>query len=51
MLGGRGQEGKEGRLNGSAQASTISAVLDFAEASQKFQNRVPRGPQNSTPGT
>ena len=51
MLGGRGQEGKEGRLSSSAQKSTIGAVLDFAEASQRFHSRAPRGPQNTTPGT
>lgn len=38
MLEGRGPEGKEGGLSSSAQESTIGAVLDFAEASQRVSN-------------
>lgn len=33
MLGGRGQEGKEGKSNNTSQVFTIGAVLDFVEAS------------------
>ena len=51
MLGGRGQEGTEGRISSTAQDSMIGAVLDFAEASQRFRSRAPRGPQNRAPGT
>ena len=49
MLGGRGQEVKEGRLGSSAQESTIGAVLDFAEASQRFHSRAPRGRKTQHP--
>ena len=34
MLGGRGQEGKEGRISSTVQDIIIGAVLDFAEASE-----------------
>ncbi|GAA93218.1 reverse transcriptase [Aspergillus luchuensis IFO 4308] len=51
MLGGAGQ-GKEGKLEGATQnGSVLGAVLDFAEASQRFRSRAPRGRQNTTPGT
>jgi hypothetical protein len=36
MLGGRGQSGQEGKISSSAQDSILNAVLDFAEASQRF---------------
>ncbi|KAF4228839.1 hypothetical protein CNMCM8980_000121 [Aspergillus fumigatiaffinis] len=50
MLGG-GQPGKEGKVQDAEQdSSTLEAVLDFAEASQRFRSRAPRGPQNRTPG-
>jgi ribonuclease HI len=50
MLGG-GQQGKEGNVQDAEQdSSTLEAVLDFAEASQRFRSRAPRGPQNRTPG-
>ncbi|KAL3250234.1 hypothetical protein ABHI18_011320 [Aspergillus niger] len=51
MLGGAGQ-GKKGRLKDAPpDSSVLGAVLDFAEASQRFQSRAPRGRQNTTPGT
>jgi ribonuclease HI len=51
MLGG-GTQGKEGRLNEAAQDSSIlGAVLDFAEASERFRSRGPERPQNRTAGT
>jgi hypothetical protein len=51
MLGG-GLQGREGRSNGAAQDSSIlGAVLDFAEASERFRSRGPERPQNRTPGT
>ncbi|GAT19400.1 hypothetical protein RIB2604_00500040 [Aspergillus luchuensis] len=50
MLGGAGQ-GKEGKLGDTAQnGGVLGAVLDFAEASQRFRSRAPRGRQNRTPG-
>ncbi|GAA92634.1 hypothetical protein AKAW_10748 [Aspergillus luchuensis IFO 4308] len=50
MLGGAGQ-GKEGKLKDATQnGSVLGAVLDFAEASQRFRSRAPRGRQNRTPG-
>jgi hypothetical protein len=49
---GEGLQGKEGRLNGAAQDSSIlGAVLDFAEASERFRSRAPKRPQNRTLGT
>ena len=40
LLGGL-EEGKEGKPSAASRASTIKAVLDFAEASQRFQSRAP----------
>ncbi|KAL3260414.1 hypothetical protein ABHI18_004599 [Aspergillus niger] len=49
MLGG--QQGKEGKAQDAEQDhGTLGAVLDFAEASQRFRSRAPRGPQNRTLG-
>lgn len=51
MLGGAGQ-GREGRLQDvPPDSSVLGAVLDFAEASQRFRSRAPRGRQNTIPGT
>lgn len=51
MLGGAGQ-GKKGRLEDAPPNSSIlGAVLNFAEASQRFRNRASRGRQNTTSGT
>ncbi|BAE66183.1 unnamed protein product [Aspergillus oryzae RIB40] len=50
MLGGA-EQGKEGRLQDAPQdSSVLGAVLDYAEASQRFRSRAPRGRQNRTPG-
>jgi ribonuclease HI len=46
MLGGRAQPGQEGKISSSAQHSIVNAVLDFAEASQRFRSRASGGPQN-----
>jgi hypothetical protein len=49
---GRGIQGKEGRLSGAAQDSSIlGAVLDFAEASEIFRSRGPERLQNRMPST
>lgn len=49
MLGG--YQGKEGKVQDAEQdSSTLGAVLDFAEASQRFRSHAPRRPQNRTPG-
>jgi hypothetical protein len=51
MLGG-GTQGKEGRLNEAAHdGSTLGAVLDFAEVSERFRSRGPERPQNRTTST
>jgi hypothetical protein len=42
MLGG-GSQGKEGKKNDMQDSSILGAVLDFAEASQRFQSRAPQG--------
>ena len=49
MLGGRGQGKQKGKGISSAQHSTLSAVLDFAEASHRFLSRVPRQPGQHRP--
>jgi hypothetical protein len=42
MLGG--EQGKEGKTQDVEEdSSTLGAVLDFAEASQKFRSRTPWG--------
>jgi hypothetical protein len=43
MLGGRDKQGPK-KSNGSVQRKAVNAVLDFAEASLRFQSRVARGP-------
>lgn len=49
MLGGRDEAGQK-KISSSAQHSTVKAVLDFAEASRRFQSRAPGGPQNGVTG-
>ena len=49
LLGG--SEGKERQVDTASRASTIEAVLDFAEASQRFRSRAPRGQPNSENGS
>ncbi|KAJ5513135.1 hypothetical protein N7463_002687 [Penicillium fimorum] len=40
LLGGSGEEGK-GKIDRASRTKTVEAVLDFAEASQRFQIRAP----------
>jgi hypothetical protein len=40
MLGG-GSQGKEGMKDDMQDSSILGAVLDFSEASQRFQSRAP----------
>jgi hypothetical protein len=40
LLGGPGEEGR-GKIDSASRAKTVDAVLDFAEASQRFQSRAP----------
>jgi hypothetical protein len=45
LLGGS-TDGKRGKPDTVSRARTVQAVLDFAEASQRFQSRAPRGQPN-----
>ena len=45
LLGGS-TEGKKGKPDTVSRARTVNAVLDFAEASQRFQSRAPQGQPN-----
>jgi hypothetical protein len=49
LLGGSTQ-GKKGNPGIISRAKTINAVLDFAEASQRFRSRAPRGQPNNGSG-
>ncbi|KAI2736044.1 hypothetical protein DTO013E5_9199 [Penicillium roqueforti] len=49
LLGGS-TEGERGNLDTVSRAKTIQAVLDFAEASQRFRSRAPQGQPNSGSG-
>ena len=40
LLGGS-KEGERGKPDTVSRAKTVNAVLDFAEASQRFQSRAP----------
>jgi hypothetical protein len=40
LLGGS-NEGEQGKLDIVSRAKTVQAVLDFAEASQRFRSRAP----------
>jgi hypothetical protein len=42
MLGG-GSQGKKGKQDDMQNGSILGAILDFAEASQRFQSRAPQG--------
>ena len=42
MLGG-GSQGKKGKEDDMQGGSILGAILDFAEASQRFQSRAPQG--------
>jgi ribonuclease HI len=45
LLGGS-KEGEKGKPDTVSRARTVKAVLDFAEASQRFRSRAPRGQPN-----
>ncbi|KAF7136975.1 hypothetical protein CNMCM5793_006679 [Aspergillus hiratsukae] len=49
LLGGS-TEGKKGKPDTVSRARTVMAVLDFAEASQRFRSRAPRGQPNTGSG-
>ncbi|KAF7118717.1 hypothetical protein CNMCM5793_008337 [Aspergillus hiratsukae] len=49
LLGGS-TEGKKGKPDTVSRARTVAAVLDFAEASQRFRSRAPRGQPNTESG-
>jgi hypothetical protein len=49
LLGGS-TEGKKGKPDTVSRARTVTAVLDFAEASQRLRSRAPRGQPNSGNG-
>lgn len=40
LLGGSGEDGR-GKIDSASRTKTVEAVLDFAEASQRFQSRAP----------
>ena len=42
ILGG-GSQGKQGKQDDMQDGSVLGAILDFAEASQRFQSRAPPG--------
>lgn len=42
--------GERGNNNNVSRAKTVEAVLDFAEASQRFRSRVPDGQPNDRNG-
>lgn len=49
LLGGS-NEGEKGKPDTVSRAKTVNAVLDFAEASQRFRSRAPRGQPNNGSG-
>ncbi|XHF99701.1 hypothetical protein AWENTII_013004 [Aspergillus wentii] len=49
LLGGS-IEGERGKPDTVSRAKTVNAVLDFAEASQRFRSRAPQGQPNSESG-
>ncbi|KAF7164506.1 hypothetical protein CNMCM6106_001024 [Aspergillus hiratsukae] len=49
LLGGS-TEGKKGKPDTVSRARTVTALLDFAEGSQRFQSRAPRGQPNTGSG-
>jgi ribonuclease HI len=49
LLGGS-TKGKKGKLDTVSRARTVAAVLDSAEASQRFRSRAPRGQPNTESG-
>jgi ribonuclease HI len=49
LLGGS-SEGRKGKPDTVSRTRTVNAVLDFAEASQRFRSRAPRGQPNNGNG-
>jgi len=49
MLGGC-RTGERGNINNVSRSKAVEAVLDFAEASQRFRSRVPDGQPNKRNG-
>ncbi|KAJ5138858.1 uncharacterized protein N7515_003706 [Penicillium bovifimosum] len=49
LLGGS-NEGEKGNPDTASRAKTVQAVLDFAEASQRFRSRAPQGQPNNGSG-
>jgi hypothetical protein len=49
LLGGS-KQGEKGKPDTVSRAKTVQAVLDFAEASQRFRSRAPRGQPNNGNG-
>lgn len=49
LLGGS-QEERRGQIYHASRAKTVDAVLDFAEASQRFRSRAPRGQLDNVNG-
>lgn len=49
LLGGS-REGERGKPDSVSRARAVEAVLDFAEASQRFRSRARRGQPNSANG-
>ena len=49
LLGGS-KQGEKGKPDTVSRARTVQAVLDFAEASQRFRSRAPRGQPNNGNG-
>lgn len=49
LLGGS-KEGEKGKPDTVSRARTVKSVLDFAEASQRFRSRAPRGQPNNGSG-
>lgn len=49
LLGGS-TEGRKGKTDTVSRAQTVKAVLNFAEASQRFRSRAPGGQPNNRNG-
>jgi hypothetical protein len=49
LLGGS-KQGEKGKPDTVSRARTVNAVLDFAEASQRFRSRAPPGQPNNGSG-
>jgi hypothetical protein len=47
---GRSKQGEKGKPDTVSRAKMVQAVLDFAEASQRFRSRAPQGQPNNGSG-